>query len=582
MSVVPPVRRLIAPISRRGFVRSLCATLPVFSFDQLIAGAPLGVEFVNVAREAGLRTKTIFGAERKNTFLLETNGCGCAFIDYDNDGWLDIFLPNGTRFEANWPADQAPVSRLYRNNRDGTFTDVTVKAGVARTGWAQGVCAGDYDNDGFDDLYATYWGECSLWHNDGDGTFTDVARKAGVTTNPGNGQWRWNTGCAFVDYDKDGNLDLFVANYIDFDPKTAPRPEAGPCLYKGLLVACGPPGLKGGKNILFHNNGDGTFTDVSQKSGILNTPGTYGLGVLVADFDNDTWPDIYVADDSTSSIMYKNNHDGTFTDIAIEAGVAYSADGKPQSGMGVSAADYNCDGNLDIVKTNFVGDTATLYHNRGNFIFEDETFQSGLGKNTRFLSWGVCFMDFDNDGWADILITNGHVYPEVGETLIESGYRERKELYKNLRNGRFIDVSLDAGPGINELVSGRGCAVGDYNNDGVLDVLVNCTNDYPQLLRGTSTLNNNWIRIKTIGVKSNRSGIGARIYCSTPGHRQMDEVRSGASYVSQSDLRVHFGLGSAETADLEIHWPSGEVDHLPSVKANQDLIVKEGSTKRKP
>jgi hypothetical protein len=581
MSVAPAVRRSIAPLSRRGFVRSLCATLPVFSFDQLSAGVPLGVEFVNVAREAGLRTKTIFGAERKNTFLLETNGCGCAFIDYDNDGWLDIFLPNGTRFEANWPADQAPVSRLYKNNRDGTFTDVTVKAGVARTGWAQGVCAGDYDNDGFDDLYATYWGECSLWHNNGDGTFTDVARKAGVTTNPNNGQWRWNTGCAFVDYDKDSNLDLFVANYIDFDPKTAPRPEAGPCLYKGLLVACGPPGLKGGKNILFHNNGDGTFTDVSQKSGILNTPGTYGLGVLVADFDNDTWPDIYVADDSTSAIMYKNNRDGTFTDIALEAGVAYSADGKPQSGMGVSAADYNCDGNLDIVKTNFVGDTATLYHNHGNFIFDDETFQSGLGKNTRFLSWGVCFMDFDNDGWADILITNGHVYPEVGETLIESGYRERKELYKNLRNGRFADVSLDAGPGINELVPGRGCAVGDYNNDGVLDVLVNCTNDYPQLLRCNSTLKNNWIRIKTVGVKSNRSGIGARIYCSTPGHRQMDEVRSGASYVSQSDLRVHFGLGPAETADLEIRWPSGEVDHLSAVKVNQDLIVKEGSTRHK-
>jgi enediyne biosynthesis protein E4 len=571
----------IASISRRGFVRSLCATLPVFSFDQLLAGVPLGVEFVNVAREAGLRTKTIFGAERKNTFLLETNGCGCAFIDYDNDGWLDIFLLNGTRFEANWPADQAPVSRLYKNNRDGTFTDVTVKAGVARTGWSQGVCAGDYDNDGFDDLYATYWGECALWHNNGDGTFTDVARKAGVTTNPGNGQWRWNTGCAFVDYDKDGHLDLFVANYIDFDPKTAPRPEAGPCLYKGLLVACGPPGLKGGRNILFHNNGDGTFTDVSGKSGVLNTPGTYGLGVLVADFDNDTWPDIYVADDSTSAILYKNNRDGTFTDIAIEAGVAYSADGKPQSGMGVSAADYDCDGNLDIVKTNFVGDTATLYHNLGNFLFEDETFQAGLGKNTRFLSWGVCFLDFDNDGWADILITNGHVYPEVGESLIESGYRERKVLYKNLRNGRFADVSLDAGPGINELVPGRGCAVGDYNNDGVLDVLVNCTNDYPQLLRCTSTLKNNWIRIKTIGVKSNRSGIGARIYCSTPGHRQMDEVRSGASYVSQSDLRVHFGLGSAETADLEIRWPSGEVDRLTGVKANRDLIVKEGSTKPK-
>jgi hypothetical protein len=581
MSFVPSIRKSISSISRRGFVRSLCATLPVFSFDQLVAGVPLGVEFVNVAREAGLRTKTIFGAERKNTFLLETNGCGCAFIDYDNDGWLDIFLLNGTRFEADWPAGQAPVSRLYKNNRDGTFTDVTAKAGVARTGWSQGVCVGDYDNDGFDDIYATYWGECALWHNNGDGTFTDVARKAGVTTNPGNGRWRWNTGCAFVDYDKDGHLDLFVANYIDFDPKTAPRPEAGPCLYKGLLVACGPPGLKGGKNILFHNNGDGTFTDVSQKSGILDTPGTYGLGVLVADFDNDTWPDIYVADDSTSAILYKNNHDGTFTDIAIDAGVAYSADGKPQSGMGVSAADYDCDGNLDIVKTNFVGDTATLYHNLGNFLFEDETFQAGLGKNTRFLSWGVCFMDFDNDGWADIFISNGHVYPEVGDTLIESGYRERKELYKNLRNGRFADVSLDAGPGINELVSGRGCAVGDYNNDGVLDVLVNCTNDFPQLLRCTSTLKNNWIRIKTVGVKSNRSGIGARIYCSTPGHRQMDEVRSGASYVSQSDLRVHFGLGSAETADLEIRWPSGEVDRLPAVKANQDLIVREGSTKRR-
>jgi hypothetical protein len=378
----------------------------------------------------------------------------------------------------------------------------------------------------------------------------------------------------------DGHLDLFVANYIDFDPKTAPRPESGPCLYKGLLVACGPPGLKGGKNILFRNNRDGTFTDISEKSGILKTPGTYGLGVLVADFDNDTWPDIYVADDSTSSILYKNNHDGTFTDIAIESGVAYSADGKPQSGMGVSAADFDCDGNLDIVKTNFAGDTATLYHNRGNMMFEDETFQTGLGRNTRFLSWGVAFFDYDNDGWADILVTNGHVYPEVGESLIESGYRERKILYKNLRNGRFADVSMDAGPGVTELVPGRGCAIGDYNNDGVLDVLVNCTNDYPQLLRCDSSLKNNWIRIKTVSLKSNRSGIGARIYCTTPGHRQMDEVRSGASYVSSSDLRVHFGLGTAETADLEIHWPSGIIDKLPQVKANQDLIIKEGGQAR--
>jgi hypothetical protein len=563
--------------SRRGFVRSLCAALPVFSFDQLIAGAPLGVRFVNVAREAGLRTATIFGSERKNKFLMETTGCGCAFIDYDNDGWLDIFLVNGTRFETQWPAGNAPVSRLYKNNRDGTFTDVTLRAGVARTGWGQGVCAGDYDNDGFDDLYVTYWGDCALWHNNGDGTFTDVAPKAAVTTNPSNGQARWNTGCAFVDYDKNGLLDLFVANYIDFDPKTAPLPESGPCLYKGILVACGPPGLQGGKNILFHNNGDGTFTDVSEKSGIRKTPGTYGLGVLVADFDNDTWPDIYVANDSTSSTLYRNNHDGTFTDIAIEGGVAYSADGKPQAGMGVSAADYDCDGLFDIVKTNFAGDTSTLYHNEGKLFFEDHTFQGGLGRNTRFLGWGVSFIDIDNDGWADIFVTNGHVYPEVAASQMESGYRERKVVYKNRRNGKFADVSEDAGPGVLEEVPGRGCAIGDFNNDGALDVLVNCINDMPQLLRCESTLENNWIRIKTVGVKSNRSGIGARIYCTTPGHRQMDEVRSGSSYISQSDLRVHFGLGSAEAADLEIHWPSGVVDKLAGVKANQVVTVKEGS-----
>lgn len=564
-------------LSRRGFVRSLCATLPVFSFDQLIAGTGLGVQFVNVAREAGLNAKTIFGAEHKNKFLLETTGCGCAFIDYDNDGWLDIFLVNGTRFDTKWPAGEAPVSRLYKNNRDGTFTDVTIKAGVARTGWGQGVCAGDYDNDGNDDLFVTYWGDCALWHNNGNGTFTDVAKKAGVTTNPGDGQSRWNTGCAFVDYDKDGLLDLFVANYIDFDPKTAPLPESGPCLYKGIMVPCGPPGLKGGKNILFRNNGDKTFADVSEKSGILKTPGTYGLGVLVCDFDNDGWPDIYVANDSTSSTLYRNNHDGTFTDVAIEAGVAYSPDGKPQAGMGVSAADYDCDGNFDVVKTNFAGDTSSLYRNQGGLVFEDETFQAGLGKNTRFLGWGVTFLDFDNDGWIDILVTNGHVYAEVGETDIESGYRERKVLYKNLRNGRFADVSSDGGPGIMEKAAGRGSAIGDFNNDGTLDVLVNCVNDVPQLLRCDSTLKNNWIKIKTVGVKSNRSGIGARIYCTTPDHRQMDEVRSGSSYISQSDLRVHFGLGAATTADIEIHWPSGVIDKIAAAKANQVLTVKEGS-----
>jgi hypothetical protein len=566
--------------SRRGFIRSLCATLPVFSFDQIAAATSLGFQFVNVAREAGLRTKTIFGGEHKNRFLLETTGCGCAFFDYDNDGWLDIFLVNGTRFETKWPAGQAPVSRLYKNNRDGTFTDVTVEAGVARTGWGQGVCAGDYDNDGFDDLYVTYWGECALWHNNGNGTFTDAAKKAGVTAGRP-GMRRWNTGCAFVDYDRDGHLDLFVANYIDFDPATVPVPESGKCLYRGMRVACGPPGLDGGQNILFHNNGDGTFVDVSEKSGILKTAGTYGLGVLVSDFDNDGWPDIYVANDSTSSTLYKNNHDGTFTDVAIEAGAAYSPDGKPQAGMGISAADYDCDGNLDLVKTNFAGDTSSLYRNLGKMVFDDQTFQAGLGRNTRFLGWGVGFGDFDNDGWADILVCNGHVYPEVGETAEESGYRERKVVYRNLANGKFADVSTDAGPGILEPVAARGCALGDFDNDGDLDVLVNCTNDVPQLLRCDETSGNNWIKLKLIGAKSNRSAIGTRVYCTTGQHRQMDEVRSGGSYISQSDFRIHFGLGKSETADLEIRWPSGIVQKL-TAQANKIHAVKEPDTEQRP
>jgi hypothetical protein len=563
--------------TRRDFIQSLCRTAAVFSWEQIARALPLGVQFVNVAREAGLRAPTIFGSEYKNKFLLETTGCGAAFFDYDNDGWLDIFLVNGTRFEAKYAKGTEPTSRLYKNNRDGTFTDVTAKAGLLRTGWGQGVCAGDYDNDGHDDLYVTYWGDCALYHNNGDGTFTDVAAKSGVTTRTTTGLQRWNTGCAFVDYDRDGHLDLFVANYIDFDPKTAPLPESGPCLYKGIMVACGPPGLQGGKNILFHNNGDGTFTDVSEKAGILKTPGTYGLGVLVADFDNDGWPDIYVANDSTSACLYKNNHDGTFADIAIEAGVAYSPDGKPQAGMGVSAADYDCDGYLDLVKTNFAGDTASLYRNLGNMAFDDQTLQAGLGRNTRFLSWGVGFLDFDNDGWADIFICNGHVYPEVGETDLEAGYRERKELYRNLGNGKFADVSMDAGPGVLEQVAGRGCAFGDFDNDGDIDVVVNCINDLPQLLRCDQTAKTNWLKIKTVGVKSNRSGIGARIYCVTDGgHRQMDEVRSGGSYMSQNDLRVHFGLGKAAKADLEIRWPSGVVDKRAGVAANQLITVIEG------
>ncbi len=540
--------------------------------------ADLGISFLNVGRQAGLNAKTIFGGEHKNKYLLETTGCGVAFYDYDNDGWLDIFLVNGTRLEG-FPAGSEPTSHLFRNNRDGTFTDVTLKAGVAHSGWGQGCCVGDYDNDGWDDLFVTYFGKNVLYHNNGDGTFTDVSQRAGVA---GNGK-RWNTGCAFVDYDRDGHLDLFVANYIDMDLATAPVPESGPCLYKSIMVACGPPGLQGGKNILYHNNGDGTFADVSDGSGILSANGTYGLGVLTADFDNDGWPDIYVADDSTASALYQNKKNGKFQDIAIEAGCALSPDGKPQAGMGVSAADYNMDGNLDIVKTNFAGDTPSLYHNQGGANFEDTTFTAGLGAHTQFLGWGCGFFDMENDGWPDILICNGHVYPEVEQLKTEAGYAQRKLLYQNLRNGHFADVSFQAGPGISDPSTSRGAAFGDFDNDGDIDIVVNTVNDYPQLLRCDSTLNNNWIKVRTIGTKSNRSGIGARLACTThvPGdsksHRQIDEVRSGGGYFSQNDLRVHFGLGKAEKVDLlEIRWPSGQSDTLKDIKANQVIYVKEG------
>jgi enediyne biosynthesis protein E4 len=590
--------------SRRAFLKSLSRSAVVLQLESVLAlarprwlwpssqadhkadmaknsGPPsddVDVTFLNVARESGLNVKTIFGGEHKNKYLLETTGCGVAFYDYDNDGWLDIFLVNGSRLEG-FPASTEPTSHLFRNNRDGTFTDVTVKAGVAHSGWGQGVCIGDYDNDGWEDLFVTYYGKNVLYHNNGDGTFTDVSRKAGVA---GKGT-RWNTGCAFVDYDRDGHLDLFVANYIDMDLATAPVPESGPCLYKGVLVACGPPGLQGGKNILYHNHRDGTFTDVSEAAGIFRANGTYGLGVLTADFDNDGWPDIYVANDSTASALYRNKKDGKFEDVAIEAGCALSPDGKPQAGMGIAAADYDLDGNLDIVKTNFAGDTPSLYHNLGGGNFEDATFSAGIGGHTQFLGWGCGFFDFDNDGWPDILICNGHVYPEVEQLKTEAGYAQRKLLYRNLRNGHFADISLQVGSGISDPAACRGCAFGDFDNDGDIDVVVNTVNDFPQLLRCDSRLANNWIKVRTIGTKSNRSGIGARLACVTyvPGeskpHRQIDEVRSGGSYLSQNDLRIHFGLGKAERVDLlEIRWPSGQVDTIKDVKANQLLFVKEG------
>ena len=597
--------------NRRGFLQSLCRTALVLSLEDVLAlavpplpfqqnsrqtydapprpapktlpspvsGTPLGFSFVDVANSSGLNAKTIYGGEHKNRYLLETTGCGVAFYDFDHDDWLDIFLVNGTRLEG-FPAGKEPISRLFKNNRDGTFTDITAKSGMTRSGWGQGCCVGDFDNDGLNDLFVTYYGQNILYKNHGDGTFTDVTGKAGLLQKTR----RWNSGCAFVDYNRDGLLDLFVCNYIDFDINTAPLPEAAGCAYKGIQVACGPPGLNGGANLLYRNNGDGTFSDVSESSGIRNTIGTYALSVVVADLDNDGWPDIYVANDSTAATYYLNQKNGTFKDEAIEAGVAYSPDGKPQAGMGVAVGDFNRDGLLDIVKTNFAGDTDSLYQNLGDGSFEDHTYLSGLGVNTRYLGWGVAFLDLDNDGWLDIFISNGHVYPEVDNSHIDSPYAEHKYVYRNLRNGQFEEITAIAGSGMTAPVPARGCAFGDYDNDGDLDIIVNCVNAKPQLLRCDSSIKRNFIKVRTVGTKSNRSGIGARIIVTAqnePGAktplRQIDEVRSGGSYFSQNDMRLHFGLDRAQKVDtLEILWPSGRRDVLSNLPANRLYVVEEG------
>jgi hypothetical protein len=535
-----------------------------------------GVHFIDVAQSAGLTVPNVWGGVEHKRSIVETKGSGVAFFDYDHDGWLDIYITNGTRLDTLWPAGKAPTSHLYKNNRDGTFTDVTEHSGLGLTGWQTGVCIGDYDNDGWDDLFCNFLGHNRLMHNNGNGTFTDVTHKAGLYREQG----RWGAGCTFLDYDRDGFLDLFICHYVKLGPEKIPSTGATNfCQWKGVSILCGPRGLPADTNLLYRNNGDGTFTDVSEKAGILKPGPRYSITAVSYDFDNDGWPDIYIAVDSQPSILFKNNHDGTFTDVAVMAGCAYNEDGHEQAGMGVAVADYDCDGNFDIFKTNFVDDTCNLYHTNGDGTFTDVTFPSGIGVNTRFVAWGCGFLDFDNDGWADLLQVNGHVYPEVDHYNLGESFKNPRVVYRNLGNGRFQDVSAAMGPGISERFSSRGAAFGDYLNNGCIDALVLNLNDLPSLLRNEGGNRQNWIKIKLVGTHCNRTAIGARVRVITGKHKQMDEVHSGDSVMSQSDLRLHFGLGSAETVDtIEVTWPTTrKVERFTQVTANQILTIREGS-----
>ena len=535
------------------------------------SGLPFNACFADVAEKAGLHSPLIYGPASHKTYILETAGCGCAFFDYDNDGWLDIFLLSGTQFEGT---PEGATNRLYKNNRDGTFTDVTGKSGLGRTGWASAAAIGDYDNDGFDDLFITYYGQNVLYRNNGDGTFTDVTEKAGLL----HLGTRWGAGCTFVDYDRNGYLDLCVSNYLEFDINKIPKPgESAFCNWKGIPVNCGPRGLPPGFVTLYHNNGDGTFTDVSVKSGVSKAKGSYCMTTVAADFDNDGWPDIYIACDSTPSFLLKNNHDGTFTDIGLESGVALNEDGMEQAGMGLGIGDYNLDGSLDILKTHFADDTAVLYRNDGKGNFEDVTNSAGLGVETRFIGWGAGIFDLDNDGYPDLFWVTGSVYPEIEKTLPNYPFKSPRIVFRNLKNGKFEELLDQAGPGVAAAHASRGCAFGDFDNDGDLDVLVMNLNEPPSLLRNDMKGDNHWVKVKLIGAKSNRTAIGARVTARYGGKVQAQEVLSQASFYSVNDLRLHFGLGAAQEVDLDIRWPNGGMDRIANVPADRLITIREGA-----
>jgi hypothetical protein len=553
----------------------LCLLLCIFAFlgwnrpVAVRADSP-ALRFIDIAVQSGLTIPNTYGGKERKDFILESTGTGAAIFDFNGDGADDIFIANGTILTAG---ARPTRSQLYRNDGKGRFTEVGEQAGLTRSGWAQAACAADFDNDGHPDLFVTYYGHNILYRNTGDGKFIDVTAKAGL---PVTGT-RWGSGCAFIDYDRDGYLDIFVANYVDLDLSKTPKPGSSEnCMWKGMTVACGPRGLPMGHNALYHNNGDGTFTDVSEKAGILAPGGRYGLGVISADFDNDGWPDIYVACDQTPSLLYRNRHDGTFEERGGAAGVAYNDDGRLQAGMGVAVADFDGNGFLDIAKTNFSGDRPSLYRNENGSFFEDISQRSGLGRNL-LLGWGVAFLDVDEDGWPDLVIANGHVYPEIDRSTVGETYRQKTLLYRNLGDGKFVDVTASAGPGFAPARPSRGLAIGDLDGDGRPEILIVNMNEHPSLLKNVSPRQNG-IAIRLTGTKSNRSAIGARCMLEAGGRKQIAEVASGGSYYSQSSLTLYFGLGKADKVDrVEVSWPSGQKQTWSSLGANRILDLTEGA-----
>jgi hypothetical protein len=513
----------------------------------------------------------VYGDTDHNDYILDSMGCGAAFLDYDNDGWLDVIVLTGRRWELT---PEAALIRLYRNNRDGTFSDVTDKSGLGRSVWAAGITVGDYDNDGFDDIFISGWSQNILFHNNGDGTFSDVTQKAGLV-HPGT---RYGTGCTWLDYDRDGKLDLFVCHYLVFDREKIPARGKDPsCSYRGVPIYCGPGGLPQELCRLYRNNGDGSFTDVSEKSGIAAVKPGYALTAAAADFDGDGWPDIYVACDTTPSLLFRNNHDGTFTEQGLESGVSLSEDGQEQAGMGLAIGDFNTDGFLDIFKTHFRDDTPVLYRGNGKGSFRDATLRAGLGVETRFVGWGAGMVDLDNDGLPDLFFATGMVYPEVERKLSDAPYKTPRVVFRNLGDGRFEELLDEAGPGIAQAHCSRGVAFGDFDNDGDIDILVINMNEPPSLLRNDASGSNHWLKVLLTGAASNRSAIGAQVMATYGGRRQAQAVLAQSSYLSVNDRRLHFGLGSATTADLEIRWPNGGAEKIPGVKADQLVVIREGS-----